>query len=110
MLSTSLLVRPSVASPVTPDQINGSFEVAGAAFNCLNVRRLIRDKHLEGVRWEPTAFFTLWGVWNLWYYPALEQWYSFAGGCLIVMVNALWVALVAWYWACDRDAREGVLV
>lgn len=93
---------------MNPDLINGCFEIAGALFNLLNVRRLIRDKQLHGVRWEPTAFFTAWGVWNLFYYPALDQWYSFAGGVAIVAVNAVWVGLVAWYWACERDRLNGV--
>lgn len=41
--------------------------------------------------------FTLWGVWNIYYYPSLNQWCSFAGGLVIVAANALWVGLMLRY-------------
>lgn len=94
---------------MSPDLINGCFELVGAGFNLLNVHRLVKDKRLNGVRWEPTAFFTSWGVWNLFYYPALGQYWSFLGGCVIVAVNALWVALVAWYALDDQLERALIL-
>lgn len=82
---------------MNPDFINGLFEFAGAAMLWQNVRRLNRDKVVRGVHWSPTLFFTSWGVWNLWYYPSLGQWWSFAGGCAIVLVNALWLTLLLHY-------------
>jgi len=85
-----------------PDVINGLFELAGAVFLLLNVARLRRDRAVRGVHWLPTGHFTAWGVWNLFYYPHLDQWFSFAGGLAIVCVNALWLGLVVWYAVC-RD-------
>lgn len=77
------------------DAVNGSFEALGALLILLNVRRLRLDRRVAGVSFAPTAYFTIWGLWNLYYYPALDQWLSFAGGCAITMANAAWLVL-AW--------------
>lgn len=79
---------------MTPDHINGAFEAIGAAMLALNVRRVWRDRAIAGVHWAPTLFFTAWGMWNLFYYPSLNQWASFAGGCLLVLMNAAWLVSV----------------
>ncbi|MBA3034845.1 MAG: hypothetical protein KKF85_03545 [Gammaproteobacteria bacterium] len=76
-----------------PDLINGSFELVGAYFTWRNWLQLRRDRHLAGVYWPTTAFFSAWGLWNLVYYPALDQWASFAGGVLLVSGNVAWVVL-----------------
>jgi hypothetical protein len=82
---------------MTPDMINGSFELMGAFFLLLNVRQLYKDKGLNGVHWAPTVLFSCWGLWNLYFYPHLGQWYSFAGGLAIVCVNTFWLGQIAWY-------------
>lgn len=62
-----------------------------------NVAQLYHDKMIKGVHWGPTMFFFLWGVWNLFYYPNLNQWLSFIGGCCIVIANGVWVAQMIYY-------------
>jgi len=62
------------------DLINGSFELLGSFVLLTNVVKLHKDKHIAGVHWSPTLFFALWGIWNAFYYPHLEQWISFSGG------------------------------
>lgn len=79
------------------DIVNGSFEVVGAIATWANVRRLIVDKRLQGVNWYSMAFFAAWGLWNLVYYPHLNQWASFVGGVLLVSGNLVWVALALKY-------------
>ena len=79
------------------DLINGLYESGGGLMNCLNVLALYRDKKVSGVRILPQAFFTSWGVWNLYYYPHLNQWVSFTGGLLIVVANMAWVGLAIYY-------------
>lgn len=81
----------------TPDLVNGAFELFGGAFNWLNVAALLRDKKLRGVSPLPTIVFTTWGFWNLFYYPHLDQWLSFAGGLVIVTANLVWVVLALKY-------------
>ena len=79
------------------DLINGTFEFAGAVCLWQNVRALFRDRVLRGIHWTPTTFFAAWGLWNLFYYPSLDQWFSFWGGVAIVAVNLVWLALVVRY-------------
>lgn len=82
---------------MTPDLINGLFECLGAFVLMMNVRQLIKHKQLQGVHIFPTIFYTGWGFWNLYYYPSLDQWFSFFGGLAIVIVNAVWVGLAIYY-------------
>lgn len=80
---------------MTPDHINGLFELIGGLLIWANVVRLARDRQIRGVDWRVTGFFWAWGLWNLFYYPHLGQWWSFAGGLMIVVANCAWLAL-AW--------------
>lgn len=79
---------------MTPDLINGLFEFGGSVLLWMNVRQLMRDRGHRGVYVPATAFFAVWGLWNLYYYPNLGQWLSFAGGCSIVVANITAVVLM----------------
>lgn len=79
------------------DLTNGAFELLGAVMVLNHCRVLYRDKAVKGISILSTAFFASWGAWNLYYYPSLGQWWSFAGGVGIVLANALWVALLLRY-------------
>ncbi len=78
------------ASHMTPDQINGALEFGSALLMGLNVRRLTIDKSIAGVSLIPTLFFDTWGFWNLYYYPTLDQWWSFTGGAFLITINVTW--------------------
>lgn len=82
---------------MTPDVVNGLFELVGAASCLLNVFRLARDKRVAGFHPAGTIFFTSWGYWNLFYYPSLGQWFSFLGGMALVIVNTAWLCQIAYY-------------
>lgn len=82
---------------LTPDLINGLFESIGGVLLFLNVLRIVKDKRVQGLSLIPVSFWSLWGFWNLFYYPHLDQWVSFAGGLLVVGMNTIWVCLAAWY-------------
>jgi hypothetical protein len=79
------------------DWINGAFELLGGVLCWMNARRLMRDKQVRGVHWQVTAFFSAWGFWNLFYYPALHQWISFTGGLVLVLGNTCWVVMAIHY-------------
>ena len=81
----------------TADLVNGLFETCGGLFILLNILRIRKDKKVTGVCIAPTAFFTVWGLWNLYYYPSLDQWMSFFGGLAVVTGNAVWVGLALYY-------------
>jgi hypothetical protein len=87
---------------VNPDTVNGLFELVGGAFMFLNVRRVCLDKCVRGVSWPVMVFFTAWGWWNLYFYPAYGLWMSFWGGVLIVIGNTTWLTVAGYYIRRER--------
>jgi len=77
--------------------LNALFEVTGGLLILLSIRKLYRDKRVAGVHWAPVTFFTTWGVWNLFFYPAIGQWLSFWGGLSVASVNFVWLAQIIYY-------------
>lgn len=82
---------------MTPDAINACFEGVGALFAIPDVWRLLRDRTIRGVYWPGRAFWITWGVWNLYFYPAVDQPLSFFGGCALTAANAAWLTLAIRY-------------
>jgi hypothetical protein len=87
---------------MTPDLINGLYEAFGGPFLLRNCWLTWKAKQVKGVSIITTAFFASWGVWNLYYYPHLDQLWSFAGGCIIVSANALWIGLMIYFRRKER--------
>ena len=79
------------------DLINGLFEIMAGLMILNNCRVLAKQKHVSGVSVISTAFFFLWGLWNLHYYPSLGQTYSYFAGMLIAVANLIWVVLMLKY-------------
>ena len=79
------------------DMCNAAFELFGGVFVLNHCRVLFEAKIVKGISIVSTVFFTAWGVWNLYYYPSLGQWASFAGGVFICLTNLLWVAMLVYY-------------
>ena len=92
-----------------PDLVNGGFEACGGVFVLNHCRVLHRDKQVKGVSKLSTAVFFAWGMWNLYYYPSLDQWLSFAGGLVIVSANCVWLAQMLWYTAPGKFVRRFVI-
>ncbi len=82
---------------MSPDMINGLFEVVGGCFLLLNCRRIYKDREVKGTSVLPVIFFTSWGFWNLFFYPSMGAWYSFYGGMVIAAANTIWISLVVYY-------------
>lgn len=89
-----------------PDTINAGLELGGALFSALNIVHLYRDRIIKGVAWPATAFFTAWGVWNLWYYPHLAQPLSALAALALVLVNATWLLMALWFHIQRRRLRR----
>lgn len=79
------------------DKINSLFLLSGATLGLINVRRVYLDKQVKGVSVWPTVVFTLWGVWDLYYFPTLGQWVSMGGSVCAVLVNSTWLGMVYYY-------------
>lgn len=84
-------------SSITPDFINGSFELLAGFFVLNHCRVLHAHKQARGVSLASVLFFTLWGIWNLYYYPSLHQPLSYYGGWFVVAANALYVGMMVSY-------------
>lgn len=80
---------------MSPDYINGAFELVGAVLVLKSVAVLRRDRRVLGVYWPAQWFYASWGVWNLYFYPAVGAWLSFAAGLVMVAGNLTWAALAA---------------
>ncbi len=95
---------------MSPDLFNGLFEAAGGlVILLLNIRGTYRDKMVRGVNPWAVSFFTSWGIWNCWYYPAIDQWWSFAGAVFLASMNTIWFGQLLYYsWAEKRPASTRV--
>ena len=80
-----------------PDLINSLFELFGGIFLWLSVYRLYKAKCYKGISIIPITFYALWGYWNLYYYPHLNQWLSFYAGFNVVASNTVWVIMALYY-------------
>lgn len=80
-----------------PDEVNSVFEMGSAMLLTLNVTRLLKDKKVTGASIVPTAWFSIWGAWNLYYYGAIQQPLSRSAGFLVFLVNTVWVILAVYY-------------
>ncbi len=88
------------------DLINGFFELFGGGFITLSCIKLLRDKKVRGVSPVHVTYFTLWGFWNLAYYPHLKQWTSFVGGAVVVLVNVFWLTLLVYYIRKEKNDKN----
>lgn len=86
-----------------PDIINGTFEGLAGLMVLNHCRVLVNDRRVAGVSIASTIFFTLWGVWNLYYYPQLGQFWSLVGGVFVVLANVFYVALLIRFSTADLD-------
>jgi len=80
-----------------PDIINGALELFGAIFIFLSIVKINREKDVKGVHWLHSGYFMFWGFWNIYYYPHLNQWYSFIGGVCVVITNTIWFLQILYY-------------
>lgn len=84
----------------SPDAVNATFLFGGGVLLWINVYRLLRDKKVAGVSFWPALWFASWGVWDCYYFPHLNQWWSFVSSALAVLPNAAWLFL---YWKYRRN-------
>lgn len=82
---------------MSADLINGTIELLAGFFVLNHCRVLYAHKQARGGSMLSVAFFTLWGIWNLYYYPALNQPLSFVGAVFIVAANALYMGMLVCY-------------
>lgn len=80
-----------------PDLINGIFEAGIGLLQVQNVRFLRQCREIRGVHWGLTAWVSFYGLYNLYFYPSLHLWISFAGGVFIFLANLIWLFHALYY-------------
>jgi hypothetical protein len=88
---------------MSPDFWNGLFEFVGSLILIINCYRVYKDKRVAGVSIYPVAFFNAWGIWNLYFYPAIDAWWSFVGSIFMVTANTTWVVMAIYYTARNKN-------
>lgn len=79
------------------DAVNASFELLGGCVIWLSIVAVIQAMEVKGIDWRHIAFFSLWGIWNMYYYRHLNQFASFLAGLWITISNTIWVGLIIYY-------------
>lgn len=79
------------------DLANACFEGGGSIFVLNHARILLKDKMARGVSLLSVAFFSLWGVFNIFYYQHLEQKFSWYAGIAVLIANTFYMLLIAHY-------------
>lgn len=88
------------------DLINASFELFASLFILNHCFVLYKDKLVRGISLVSTVFFTLWGFWNMFYYPHIGQTASFYAGIMVAFTNALWVCLIWHYRRKEKKEKS----
>lgn len=94
---------------MTPDMINGSFELMGGLLKGIDVYTLYRDKEVKGISMFPVYAFTLWACWNVIYYPMINQYWSFIGGLFLLVTNLTWTSMALYYKYFNKSLRTSTL-
>ena len=79
------------------DIINSLFEAGAVIALLFHIRAILKAKEVRGMSIVPIIFYSMWGAWNLVYYPSLGQTWSFVAGIGVFVVNTLHVALLGYY-------------
>lgn len=93
---------------ITPDMLNAIFEGGLSLFIFMSVWKLHKDKLLRGVFWPMVAFTMSWGYFNLWFYPVIDQWWSFFAGIAVVTSNTIWLSQMLYYNWRERKGHKWV--
>ena len=89
----------------TQDTVNGTFESLASIFMLFNCIKAYRDKKIRGISVISMVFFSLWSIWNPYYYHSLNQFWSCVGACSMVTTNVTYVAMAIYYiW---KEKRHG---
>lgn len=89
-----------------PDITNSIFEGGSGLIMLFNIRRLLQDKIVHGFDWRTMIFFTSIAFWNLYYYPHLDQWFSFVAGISLVITNSIYLYLIIYYILLAKKAEN----
>ncbi len=78
---------------MTIDISNSLFELVGTIFTWMNVWYILKDREIKGIYWPSSFYMATYGLWSLYYYINLSQWYSLTIGVAHVVGTLVWLVL-----------------
>lgn len=82
---------------LTMDQANAALEMGGAFLRTLDCIKLFQHKRFVGGHLGTALYFLLWGVFNVFFYPSLNQVWSFWAALALMVINGLWFVMAVYY-------------
>lgn len=79
------------------DITNSLFELVGTIFSWMNVWYIFKDREIKGVYWPSSFYMVSYGVWSLYYYIHLFQWYSLSIAIFHVLANTIWLIFALFF-------------
>ena len=78
---------------ITQDLINALFGVFASVLSYQNVREAKEHNEIKGMHWYSTSFFTLWAIYQLYFYYMLGLYWSMLGSVCIIAIDVYWLYL-----------------
>lgn len=82
---------------INHDAVNAIFECFGTLFILISARKCYINKSADGISWTMTAFFFVWGIWNIAFYPAIGQMFSFYAAIVMAIANFIYTSILIYY-------------
>ncbi|MCX6159238.1 MAG: hypothetical protein NTY74_14755 [Ignavibacteriae bacterium] len=79
------------------DFINTLFQFFGSAAAMSNILKIRKDKQVKGISVWASLFFSMWGLWSLYYYNASEHSINFYYFALLSLLNIIWLVMAFYY-------------
>jgi hypothetical protein len=87
------------------DIVNSGFHLGAAIFTFYNCWIAYQQKEVKGVSKLTVVFMITWGVWNLYYFTAINQPFTWYMNIVIMSANALWLILAMRY--SNKEKLDG---
>ena len=79
------------------DIVNSFLKYISGFFIIPTIIELYNTENAEGVSWIHVGFFSLWGVWNLYYFWNLDQKLSALANVFLILMNTTWLVMLLYY-------------
>ncbi len=79
------------------DVVNSVMVLTAGGFIAVSVWKLYKDKLVRGVSPIHVGFFSAYGLWHIFFFSSLDQWWSVVGGIVAATMNTIWLTQIIYY-------------
>ena len=79
------------------DLINSFFKYGSGFFIIPTIMALYNTQNADGVSYIHVGFFSVWGLWNLYYFYQLDQKLSALANVFLIAMNTTWLFMLIYY-------------